>query len=117
MKVLIRNLGHRIRDLRSKRRWSREQPADGEKNVSFTTIVAVAGGLQITLADLLAGLEQSEGAVAGMIPLSRAIGAGIADGAAAGNRRDRWNFGVDGVVADCDAGGAFLSGGTGVSRQ
>jgi len=74
--VLLRSLGQRIRELRVQRGWSQEGFADvcgvhrtyvghlerGEKNVSFGTLVRVSGALSVTLAELLAGLEERSGA-------------------------------------------------------
>ncbi len=61
-----RSLGRRIRDLRSQRGWSQEQFAGvcglhrtymghverGEKNVSLSTVLRVAGGLGVRLPEL-----------------------------------------------------------------
>jgi transcriptional regulator with XRE-family HTH domain len=66
-------LGQRIRELRRKKRWSQEGFADivgvhrtwmgaverGESNISFTNLVLIARALDITLAQLLSGLEKN----------------------------------------------------------
>jgi transcriptional regulator with XRE-family HTH domain len=70
---LLKRLGQRIRELRTKRGWSQEQFADvcgvhrthmghlerGEKNLSFSSIVRVANALDVRLAELFGGLEES----------------------------------------------------------
>src|SRR5271155_4438588 len=72
----LRRLGIRIRELRTRRGWSQEAFADiagvhrtymghlerGEKNVSFLSILRVAGALGVTLSEVLAGLEKGEAA-------------------------------------------------------
>lgn len=69
--VFLRLLGGRIRQLRRERHLSQEQLADaadlvqhyvsqieqGERNVSITALRAIAVGLDLTLAQLLDGLE------------------------------------------------------------
>lgn len=69
---ILKALGQRIRELRSKQGYSQESFADhcgvhqtfmgtierGESNLSFSNLVKVAEGLGITLAQLLSGLEK-----------------------------------------------------------
>ncbi len=69
---LLKALGQRVRDLRSKQGFSQESFADhcgvhrtfmgaverGETNISFQNLVKVSMGLDITLAQLLAGVER-----------------------------------------------------------
>jgi len=68
-------LGKRIRELRSKNGFSQESFADhcglhrtymggierGEHNLTIETLMTVAKGLEITMADLLAGIEKQVG--------------------------------------------------------
>jgi transcriptional regulator with XRE-family HTH domain len=68
-------LGKRIRELRSKYGFSQESFADhcglhrtymggierGEHNLTIETLMTVAKGLEITMSDLLAGIEKQEG--------------------------------------------------------
>ena len=70
--ALLKALGQRIRELRSKRGYSQEGFADrcgvhrtfmgtierGETNLSFQNLAKVAGALEITLSELLAGVEE-----------------------------------------------------------
>jgi transcriptional regulator with XRE-family HTH domain len=72
---ILKVLGQRIRELRVKRGYSQESFADhcgvhrtfmgtierGESNLSFSNLVKVAGGLGVTLARLLSGLEKRAG--------------------------------------------------------
>jgi transcriptional regulator with XRE-family HTH domain len=72
----LRRLGIRIRELRTQRGLSQEAFADvagvhrtymghlerGEKNVSFLSILRVATALNVTVSELLAGLEKGESA-------------------------------------------------------
>jgi transcriptional regulator with XRE-family HTH domain len=65
-------LGKRIRELRSKNGFSQESFADhcglhrtymggierGEHNLTIETLMTVAKGLEITMSDLLAGIEK-----------------------------------------------------------
>jgi transcriptional regulator with XRE-family HTH domain len=69
---LLKALGQRIRELRSKQGYSQESFADhcgvhrtfmgtierGESNLSFSNLVKVSQGLGITLSELLSGLEK-----------------------------------------------------------
>jgi len=70
MEDLLRNLGHRIRDLRIQRGWSQEKFSEicdvhrtwmGQiergKNISVTTLANIADGLEVTLSTLLEGVE------------------------------------------------------------
>ena len=71
MDNLLKRLGRRIRDLRSQRGLSQERFADlcgvhrtymghlerGEKNVSINSIVRVSEALEVTLAELFAGID------------------------------------------------------------
>jgi transcriptional regulator with XRE-family HTH domain len=68
-------LGKRIRELRSKNGFSQESFADhcglhrtymggierGEHNLTIETLITVAKGLEITMSDLLAGIEKEVG--------------------------------------------------------
>jgi len=70
-RTLLRALGQRIRELRSKRQYSHEAFADhcgvhrtfmgaverGESNISFQNLAKIAAGLGITLSRLLNGIE------------------------------------------------------------
>ena len=72
MQEFLLALGQRIRELRLKKRLSQEGFADvvgvhrtwmgaverGESNVSFTNLVLIARALEITLSQLLSGLEK-----------------------------------------------------------
>jgi transcriptional regulator with XRE-family HTH domain len=72
----LRRLGQRIRELRSQKGWSQEAFADvchvhrtymghlerGEKNVSFSSLTRLAESLDITLSQLLAGVDGDSGA-------------------------------------------------------
>ncbi len=72
----IQRLGQRIRELRTGKGWSQEAFADvcgvhrtymghlerGEKNLSFRSIVRVADALDVTLAELFAGLDGNQAA-------------------------------------------------------
>src|SRR5580658_2481746 len=74
---LLKSLGQRIRELRVQRGWSQVEFADvcgvhrtymghlerGEKNVSFSSLVRVAGALSLPISELFTDLERS-GAVA-----------------------------------------------------
>jgi transcriptional regulator with XRE-family HTH domain len=65
-------LGRRIRELRSKRGWSQEEFADicglhrtymgsierGERNLTIVSILTVAQHLEMTVSQLLSGLER-----------------------------------------------------------
>ena len=69
---LQRLLGTRIRDLRLKQGYSQESFADhcgihrtyqggierGERNLTMKTVHVIAKGLGVTMADLLAGIEE-----------------------------------------------------------
>jgi transcriptional regulator with XRE-family HTH domain len=69
---ILKALGQRIRELRSKQGYSQESFADhcgvhrtfmgtierGESNLSFSNLVKVSKGLGITLSELLSGLEK-----------------------------------------------------------
>jgi transcriptional regulator with XRE-family HTH domain len=69
---ILKALGQRIRELRSKQGYSQESFADhcgvhrtfmgtierGESNLSFSNLVKVSEGLGITLSELLSGLEK-----------------------------------------------------------
>jgi ribosome-binding protein aMBF1 (putative translation factor) len=68
-------LGERIRELRSKRGWSQEEFADicelhrtymgsierGERNLTIVSVLTVARHLDLTLSQLLSGLEKRAG--------------------------------------------------------
>lgn len=70
--ALLKALGQRIRELRLKRGYSQEGFADrcgvhrtfmgtverGESNLSFQNLVKVSAALEITLSQLLSGLEK-----------------------------------------------------------
>jgi transcriptional regulator with XRE-family HTH domain len=70
--ALLQALGQRIRELRSKRGYSQEGFADlcgvhrtfmgsierGETNLSFQNLVKVAAALEITLSQLVSGVEK-----------------------------------------------------------
>ena len=72
MDELQRVLGNRIRELRLKKGFSQESFADhcglhrtyqggierGERNLTIHTVLTVAKGLGITMAELLAGIEK-----------------------------------------------------------
>src|ERR1035437_9604826 len=72
-------LGKRVRELRAARKWSQEEFAHlsgfhrtyvgqierGEKNISFENLSKVAGVLDVTMSELLAGLEDAGGVDAG----------------------------------------------------
>jgi transcriptional regulator with XRE-family HTH domain len=69
---ILKALGVRVRELRAKRGYSQEEFADlcgvhrtfmgtierGESNLSFQNLVKVARALEITLSQLLSGLEK-----------------------------------------------------------
>jgi transcriptional regulator with XRE-family HTH domain len=69
---ILKALGQRIRELRTKQGYSQEGFADhcgvhrtfmgtierGESNISFSNLVKVSQGLGITLSQLLSGLEK-----------------------------------------------------------
>ncbi|PWT99837.1 MAG: transcriptional regulator [Terriglobia bacterium] len=69
---ILKALGARIRELRTKQGYSQEDFADhcgvhrtfmgtierGESNLSFSNLVKVSQGLGITLSQLLSGLEK-----------------------------------------------------------
>jgi transcriptional regulator with XRE-family HTH domain len=71
---VVKRLGQRIRDLRSKRGWSQEEFAHicgvhrtymghlerGEKNLSFSTVSRLATALEVSISDLFAGLDSDE---------------------------------------------------------
>jgi transcriptional regulator with XRE-family HTH domain len=71
VKDLLVLLGKRVHDLRAAKKWSQEEFAHisglhrtyigqierGEKNISFANLLKVSGVLGVTMAELLAGLE------------------------------------------------------------
>ena len=73
MNELLVLLGKRIHELRAARKWSQEEFAHlsgfhrtyvgqierGEKNISFENLSKVAGVLDVTMSELLAGLEDA----------------------------------------------------------
>jgi transcriptional regulator with XRE-family HTH domain len=81
-------LGKRIRELRSKNGFSQESFADhcglhrtymggierGEHNLTIETLMTVAKGLEITMSDLLAGIEKQVGPLKTVSPLAKKRG-------------------------------------------
>lgn len=73
MNDLLVLLGKRVHELRAARKWSQEEFAHisglhrtyigqierGEKNISFGNLSKIAGVLEVTLAELLSGLEDA----------------------------------------------------------
>lgn len=71
MNDLLKALGKRVHDLRAARKWSQEEFAHvsglhrtyigqierGEKNISFGNLVKLTGVLDVSLSELLSGLE------------------------------------------------------------
>jgi transcriptional regulator with XRE-family HTH domain len=71
---LLQRLGQRIREMRNEKGWSQEEFADvcgvhrtymghlerGEKNLSFRSIMRVAGALDVPLSVLFSGIETAE---------------------------------------------------------
>ncbi len=74
LRMLRKNLGNRIRELRAARGWSQEEFAAnahvhrtfagslerGEKNCSFHALVLIARCFGITISDLMKGIETGE---------------------------------------------------------
>jgi transcriptional regulator with XRE-family HTH domain len=78
VQVILTALGQRIRELRAKKGYSQEAFADlcgvhrtfmgtverGESNLSFTNLAKIAKALEITLSQMLSGLEKRTDTVA-----------------------------------------------------
>jgi transcriptional regulator with XRE-family HTH domain len=75
VKDLLELLGKRVHERRVARKWSQEEFAHvsglhrtyigqierGEKNISFANLVKISGVLGVTMAELLAGIEDNTG--------------------------------------------------------